>query len=326
MRTLGFRLSDGEKFERPGDTHFAFAVPERAFEDVAVLAEAIRVGLLTERFAACLLMTDFANPIFSSRRAKLLDRVPASATVTAGHSEFSAEMAAAIVAAADGADESSPEREFAKLWAVGEIWREECNRRLDTYYAAVTARLPEPVDEDAVAWSRVVAGIFRRHAQFPQVYDPTVTDTPPDALPVKIVWTAFPARLLRGATSQEQRWARADSERAVQDEYCEWSVERNDAGTITRVTVSTEVPEYWAHIAARDPNRLLALYRRFVDPRVNMSDLFVDGAYEPENRWNSSTRSRPAHMVQVTNKIISKSTFWCVLATMGHARGRRPGS
>jgi hypothetical protein len=67
--------------------------------------------------------------------------VPATATVTAGQSEFSQEMAAAIVAAAANADESSPEQEFAALWGVGEAWREECNRRLDTYYAAVTARL-----------------------------------------------------------------------------------------------------------------------------------------------------------------------------------------
>jgi len=141
LRTFGFRVTDGEKFDRPGDTHFAFAVPERAFEDVAVMAEAIRVGLLTERFAACLLMTDFANPIFSSRRARLLRHTPKTATVTAGQSTFSEEMATAIVAAARQAGKGSPEAEFATGWAKGEGWKNEFNGRLANYYAAVTTRL-----------------------------------------------------------------------------------------------------------------------------------------------------------------------------------------
>ena len=86
------REDDGQGFVRPGDTHFPFAVPEVAFEDLAVLEEALARGLLTRRLAACLLMTDFPNPVFSLRRAALLAHVPARATVTDGASTFSDEM------------------------------------------------------------------------------------------------------------------------------------------------------------------------------------------------------------------------------------------
>ena len=140
LARFAFRLSDGNGFRRPGDTHFAFAVPERAFEDRAVLEEAMRVGLLTRRLAACLLMTDFANPIFSERRAALLAHVPARATVTGGTSSFSGEMGDAITAAAPGTPDGSPEREFAQRWARGEDLA-SFERELQAYYAAVTDRL-----------------------------------------------------------------------------------------------------------------------------------------------------------------------------------------
>ncbi len=72
LASFGVRVTDGESFEQPGDTHFAFCVPERAFEDTQPVRDGLRIGLLTPRLAACLLMTDFANPIFSVRRAALM--------------------------------------------------------------------------------------------------------------------------------------------------------------------------------------------------------------------------------------------------------------
>src|SRR5687767_3228267 len=94
-------------------------------------------------------------------------------------------------------------------------------------------RLPEPSEGDLDAWSDRVARIFRRFTgDFPQFYDPTQEDTPADAEAAAIVWTAFPARLLRAATSEEGRWERADSSRDEQDEYCEWTVERDGAGKV----------------------------------------------------------------------------------------------
>ena len=143
LETFDVRWTDGGEFTRRGDTHFAFCVPERAFEDVAVVREAIDVGVLTPRFAASLLMTDFANPTFSQRRATLMAHVPAVAAVQGGQSGFSEQMADAIVADADSTPDGSPEREFAERWAAGDAWKEAFNSLLDDYYAALQAKLSD---------------------------------------------------------------------------------------------------------------------------------------------------------------------------------------
>src|SRR3954452_18920277 len=126
---------------------------------------------------------------------------------------------------------------------------------------APPAGLADPHAED---WSKRVRAIFRPYARrFSQFYDPCAVDTPSDAQSATIAWTAFPASLLRTSTSQEGRWQRADTSprRKAQDEYCEWSVERNRDGKLTAVTFTTELPEYWTHLAETDPDALLELYR-----------------------------------------------------------------
>lgn len=143
LETFEVRWTDGGEFIRQGDTHFAFCVPERAFEDVAVVREAIEVGLLTPRFAASLLMTDFANPTFSQRRAALMAHVPATARIEGGQSSFSDEMADTIVAAAESTTQGSPEREFAEHWAAGEDWKPTFDALLEDYYTAVQQKLAD---------------------------------------------------------------------------------------------------------------------------------------------------------------------------------------
>jgi hypothetical protein len=164
--------------------------------------------------------------------------------------------------------------------------------------------LTELSESDRQAWSESVSTIMARFtADFPQFYDPTVSDTPDDATQADIVWSAFPASLLRDATSQRQRWTLADAAREHQDEYCEWSVERNGDGKITRVTFTSEVREYWELTAERDPDLLLSLYHEFVDPSTSIDDLIVDGVYRSDNVRNSSTSGRLAHLVQENNNL-----------------------
>lgn len=150
LQTFDVALDDRRGFRQPGDTHFVFVVPERAFEDQVVVREAIRIGLLSDRFTASLLMTDFANPVFSARRRSLLRHVPASATITGGQSEFSEEMAGAIVAAAADSPPGSPEREFEERWATGDAWRDAFDTLLSDYFDAVRARLADQDGFDAV--------------------------------------------------------------------------------------------------------------------------------------------------------------------------------
>jgi hypothetical protein len=134
-------LVDGD-FRQPGDTHFAFLVPERAFEDLDVVKKCFETKLLSDRFVGCLLMVDFANPIFSTRRASLLTHVPAAFDGPAGG--LSDAIGAAIVQAASSTVATSAENEFASLWALGDGWKAESQRRLTDYYAALTRLLGSP--------------------------------------------------------------------------------------------------------------------------------------------------------------------------------------
>jgi hypothetical protein len=138
---FGVRMEDGRGFKRKGDTHFCFLIPERAFEDQVVLREAIEVGLLGKRLAACLLMVDPWNPVFSERRRSLLRHVPATAKIVKGKSSFSQEMVNAILAAAKTGPADTPEAEFAQRWKVGPRFAGAFNKLLTNYYKEVTKRL-----------------------------------------------------------------------------------------------------------------------------------------------------------------------------------------
>lgn len=149
LQTFGFRLSDDDGFTRPGDTHFAFMVPERAVEDTETLQEAMNRGLVTRRLAAALLMVDFPNPVFSARRAALLKHAPATATIKNGKSTYSKAMADAIVAAAASTPAGSPEREFADRWEKAAKLPGPLGEELSDYYKAIIRKLKSQAGFDA---------------------------------------------------------------------------------------------------------------------------------------------------------------------------------
>ncbi|MEX1140706.1 MAG: hypothetical protein WD399_05155 [Thermoleophilaceae bacterium] len=184
------------------------------------------------------------------------------------------------------------------------------------------ARVP---DRHPGRWSDTVAATLRPYVgRFPQFYDPTATDTPSVAKAPMISWSAFPAVLRVTNPPPLERWRLADRDRALQDEYCEWSVERNRMGKITGIVFSTELPEYWEHLFETDPNRLLSLYRKLVDVRVKLSDLRAPGGgYRPENRWNTRRPGRLAHMIQDTNKL-GAAVDLVARATIPRVKNGRP--
>lgn len=183
-------------------------------------------------------------------------------------------------------------------------------------------------DGDPADWSKKVAAIFANYvgAKFPQLYDPTAENTPADARKPMIPWAAFPADLRAREPSQERRWPLADGDRELQDEYCEWSVERRGGsrGMITRITFTTEVPEYWDHLFHTNPARLVALYKKLVDPRVRLADLSTPGGgYRRENKWNTSQPGRLAHMIQ-RNNTLGAAIDLVANATIQRVRNGRP--
>lgn len=117
-----------------------------------------------------------------------------------------------------------------------------------------------------------------------------------------LVWMAFP-RALMVVNHRDDRRASfiAGEDRAVQEEYCEWRVTRNDDDKITRVVFVTETPEYWEQLWAASPARVVDLYRALVDPAVVQADLEVAGSYNRFNRWN--TTDGIVHFIQSINTL-----------------------
>lgn len=159
-------------------------------------------------------------------------------------------------------------------------------------------------------WSQTMSDFIDMNIQrynLPQFFNPTVDPIATDATEKKIDWTAFPKVVeLSSGGSDLLRWRIADSDRLQhQDEYCEWHVTRDGNGKITKVEFTSEGPEYWGFLAERDPQKVVDLYRQFVDPSVVISDLLDgNGVYNPQNRWNDPRRGGGlAHLGHVNNTL-----------------------
>jgi hypothetical protein len=134
-------VDEGGTAWQKGDTFFAFLVPEPAFEDLDVLSQLLKKGILIPRFAACLLMVDFPNPVFSTRRQHLMRYVPDQARLANGGSDLPSAMVAAIEAAEVDSPVASPEREFLDNWRLPEAeWRAAFERRIERYFEALAAK------------------------------------------------------------------------------------------------------------------------------------------------------------------------------------------
>jgi hypothetical protein len=138
----------------------------------------------------------------------------------------------------------------------------------------------------------------------PHFFNPLTDPPAADAVEKDISWTAFPRIVKLQSISDKQRWRTADSSRDVQDEYCEWSIARDpQSDKITRVTFTSEGPEYWQFLAATNPQKVVELYRQHVDPGVQASDLFPHGKYVARNKWNNSPTQGAMHLVQRNNTL-----------------------
>jgi len=197
---------------------------------------------------------------------------------------------------------------------------------------AVLARFDTPAGLRDVAsaakrkrWStRLADGFGPLVAEFKQLYDPTKSDTPADAEVVPVEWAASPNKLRQTLSDPVDRWRKADSLRDEQDEYCEWAIEKVGS-KISRITFTTEVPEYYDFLAQNDPDRLLALYRELVSPKVVMKEIVVGGEYQPINRWNprKPSHGRIVHLSQ-ENNTLGAALSLAAVATVQRERNGEP--
>jgi len=191
------------------------------------------------------------------------------------------------------------------------------------------ARFDLPADLDELtaqarqSWSDFLTFHTEQFAsRFQQYYNPRTVETPNGLAPTAIVWSASPARL--GTLPDEVRWATADTNRDEQDEYCEWLTTRNGDGKVTKVTFTTEVPDYWDHIAEHSPDLLLSLYHDLVSPDVQLSDLLdADGNYLRSNTWNDSSGSPGiAHLRQGSNNLLAALDLVANATILRHVNGQ----
>jgi hypothetical protein len=104
------------------------------------------------------------------------------------------------------------------------------------------------------------------------------SELPDTVAAASIEWTGFPERLASCLT-RAKALDLLDAEpglpggRAVQEEYVEWRVLR-EGPQIQRIEFTTELPDYWAVLAAHEPERLLALVAEFAGEKVTPGDLF----------------------------------------------------
>ncbi|MDX2591953.1 hypothetical protein PV343_06680 [Streptomyces sp. WI03-4A] len=142
LTRFDFRLEEKSSgFSQPGDTFFAFVVPEAAHEDNEVVRQMVRKGLISARFAACVLMVDFFNPVFSPARSLLMQYVPTTPTKAA---ELCDKVTQAILDAARTRNlpADSPEVRFAAHWQVLEdAWQTVFGQRVDSYLRKVTQQI-----------------------------------------------------------------------------------------------------------------------------------------------------------------------------------------
>ncbi|MEY9387533.1 hypothetical protein ABIF93_005790 [Bradyrhizobium japonicum] len=140
LKRHGVKLKDGS-FQLDSDVHFAFAVPEQAFEDRLVVRALLSNNVLSRKQAACLLMVDFPNPIYSQRREMLLRYVPAS-IASDGGAEFDKSFFASIRDSTAASEAASPEAEILGLYSQPDDgWETVFARRIEDYWKALQARL-----------------------------------------------------------------------------------------------------------------------------------------------------------------------------------------
>ncbi|KAG5177545.1 hypothetical protein JKP88DRAFT_347053 [Tribonema minus] len=190
LLTLGSRieapLPGGGRFTQPGDTFFAFMVPEVAFEDQALLSRMTDpdAGCLSPRLALALLMVDFANPVYSEQRAQLLELVPAAAALRPG---FTLQQLGTLIlsraeAAATAASDVPPSLRAAaqQLLAYHNMPVKDIMEELAAYTASVRARLPlDSIEYQRLAESR--RRVFKRSALSEFALTLPVTNIPADA-------------------------------------------------------------------------------------------------------------------------------------------------
>lgn len=146
-------------------------------------------------------------------------------------------------------------------------------------------------------WHNFIKGSIRKETAGPKgghFYNPAEVDV--DIVAQKAIgWMGLPRRVLLPAL-RDNKWeayriadnANRQDRGHEQDEYFEWYVHKSD-DAITKVTFITELHDYYEQMWKFDRQKVVELYKCFVDDSVKEDDLKdANGNYDILNRWNTT--------------------------------------
>lgn len=157
-----------------------------------------------------------------------------------------------------------------------------------------------------------------------QFYNPMARPMPAPDLPAAatdIPWNGFPKRYAAAGPGQPARYAEAEAPVRAggardQDEYLEWHVNTKD-GKITSVHFTCEAWDYFDFLGANDRDKVVQLYRQWINPAVDPADLFPGGTYDKSNRWN--TEAGAMHLTHSANNLFAE-VFLAATATVRRSK------
>ncbi|ABL72703.1 hypothetical protein [Paracoccus denitrificans] len=135
--------------------------------------------------------------------------------------------------------------------------------------------------------------------------------------------------------------------RGWQDEYCEWSILRNAQGKMQSIAFTCENPAYYLTMWRQNPKAVLGIYQRYIDPAVQLEDLFLryeydqptgkkgdpvldpttgNPAYDPTNKWNRGPARVPGSFGGAMHLTSPPNTLSAEIYLAAAATIQRPSS
>jgi len=113
-----------------------------------VLRDLLVRGALSRKLALCMLMVDFTNPVFSSRRATLLRHVPQAIALGEGQ-DLDRRFVGSVRVSSEANTQGSPEGEFLAMWDRAD-WEANLADRVNRYWTSIGSVLSSAEGFDQV--------------------------------------------------------------------------------------------------------------------------------------------------------------------------------